>query len=308
MTGGCASPEPRLEEIADGVFAYVQPHGGWCVNNAGILVGREGTVLIDTVATRPRAVRLREQVEKLSSGPVRTIVNTHHHGDHTFGNCEFGTGPTVIAHELAVGEMIEAGLGLTGLWPDVDWGELELVLPSVTFADRLTIHVDSRRVELLYVGPAHTTNDVVAWLPEERVLFTGDVVMSGCTPFVLMGSVSGSLTALQRLRELDPLVVVSGHGPVSGPESIDTTERYLLRLQEIAEDGVSQGLTPLDAARTADLGDLAELLDTERIVGNLHRAYAERAGEPAGAALDVVEKAFYEMVEYNNGALPKCLA
>ena len=302
-----ASPPAHVQEVAEGVFAYVQPHGGWCVNNCGILVGRDGTALIDTVATRRRASLLAEQVKRLSNGPVQTIVNTHHHSDHTFGNCEFGPSVTVVAHDLATAEILDAGLGLTGLWPAVEWGEIELVVPSLTFADRLTLYSDDRRVELLHVGPAHTTNDIVAWLPEERVLFAGDVVMSGCAPFVLMGSVAGSLSALRRLRELDPVTVVSGHGPVSGPETIDATERYLREILRIADAGISAGLTPLDAARAADLGELAELRDSERIVGNLHRAYAERRGEPLGSPLDVVT-AFQEMVQYNNGVVPECLA
>ena len=301
------SPEARVAEVADGAFAYVQPHGGWCVNNAGILVGRTGTVLIDTVATRPRASRLAEQVQRLSGGPVQTIVNTHHHGDHTFGNCVFGPSVTVVAHELAIAEILDAGLGLTQLWPEVEWGEIRLVPPSVTFPDRMTLHVDERSVELLHVGPAHTTNDIVAWLPAERVLYAGDVVMSGCAPFVLMGSISGSLSALRRLRELNPVTVVSGHGPVSGPEVIDATERYLRQILRIADAGISAGMTPLEAARTADLGDLAGLRDSERIVGNLHRAYAERRGDPPGSPLDVLT-AFHEMIDYNNGVLPECLA
>ena len=299
--------EPRVQEVAEGIFAYVQPHGGWCVNNCGILVGRAGTVLIDTVATRRRALRLAEQVERLSGGPVQTIVNTHHHGDHTFGNCVFGPSVTVVAHESATAEILDAGLELTRQWPAVEWGEIEVVPPTVTFADRLTLHIDDRRVELLHVGPAHTTNDVVAWLPDERVLFTGDVVMSGCAPFVLTGSISGSLSALRRLRELNPLTVVSGHGPVSGPDVIDTNERYLREILRIADAGLSAGMTALDAARTAELGDLAGLRDSERIVANIHRAYADRRGEPPGSPLDVLT-VFRETVEYNNGVLPESLA
>lgn len=302
-----AGTEPQVQEVAEGTFAYVQPHGGWCVNNCGILVGSVGTVLIDTVATRPRASRLAEQVERLSSGPVQTIVNTHHHGDHTFGNCVFAPSAMVVAHESATAEILDAGLELTRQWPAVEWGEIELVAPTVTFPDRLTLHIDDRRVELLHVGPAHTTNDVVAWLPEERVLFTGDVVMSNCTPFVLTGSISGSLSALRRLRELDPVTVVSGHGPVSGPEVIDTTERYLREILRIADAGLAAGMTALDAARTADLGGLAGLRDSERIVANIHRAYAEQRGEPPGSPLDVLT-VFRETVEYNNGVPPQCLA
>jgi cyclase len=298
---------PALTEIAAGVHAYVQPDGGWCVNNAGVLVGADGVVVIDTVATRSRAQRLRDTVEGLGAGPVHTVVNTHSHGDHTFGNGVFGPSATVVAHTLARAEMADAGLGLTALWPDVDWGDIRLRLPVVTFDDRLTLHVGERRVELVHVGPAHTTNDVVAWLPDDRVLFAGDVVLSGCTPFHLMGSVRGTLRALARLRALGPDVVVCGHGALCGAEVFDRTESYLHRVQELARDGVRGGLTPLEVAREVDLAEFGELLDGERIVGNLHRAYAELRGDPLGAPLNVAA-VFAEMVRFNGGRPPTCLA
>ncbi len=114
-----------MAEVADGVYAYIQPAGGWCLNNAGVLAGGDGTVVIDTVATVSRALRLRESVEAIGAGPVRTLVNTHHHGDHTFGNDVFGA-VTIVAHHAARTEMAESGLGLTALWPQVDWGEVRL--------------------------------------------------------------------------------------------------------------------------------------------------------------------------------------
>lgn len=299
-------PHPRMVEVADGVYAYTQPHGGWCLNNAGVLVGPDGTVVIDTVATVSRAARLRESVRRLGAGPVRTLVNTHHHGDHTFGNDAFGA-VTIVAHHDARTEMAASGLGLTGLWPEVNWGELRLTLPTLTFHDRLTVHVGDRRAELIHVGPAHTTNDVVVWLPEQRVLFAGDVVLSGATPFNLMGSVRGALRAVADLRQLGATTVVCGHGPVSGPEVFDQTAAYLRWVADLAAEGAAAGQSPLQVARAAGPGEFGHLLDPERLVGNLHRAYAELAGGPLGGPLDV-GAIFAEMVEYNGGALPTCLA
>jgi cyclase len=289
-------------EVADGVHAYEQPYGGWCVSNAGVVTGADGVVVVDTVATVARARGLRDAVAGLTSAPVRTVVNTHHHGDHTFGNDAFGPGVTIVAHEQARAEMAATGLALTGLWPQVDWGDIQLTLPSLTFSDRLALHVGSRRLDVLHVGPAHTAGDAVVWLPEERVLFAGDVVLSGCTPFVLMGSVRGSLDALQVLRALEPVTIVGGHGPVGGAGLIATAERYLRWVQDLAAGAHAAGLTPLEAARSADLGEFADLLDAERLVGNLYRAYAELTGESP----DLIA-AFDDMVAYHGG-LPACLA
>ncbi|MGW7489585.1 MBL fold metallo-hydrolase [Streptomyces sp. NPDC054786] len=301
-----AAGAPTLRELADGVFVYEQPDGGWCLNNAGVITGGGRCVLVDTVATRARAERLRDEVTRVAPGGPDTVVNTHFHGDHVFGNSLFTPRATVISHEGTRGDMAESGLGLCRLWPDVDWGEITLALPDLTFTERLTLRVGELHVELLHVGPAHTAHDVVVWVPERRVLFTGDVVWSQVTPYVLMGSVAGSLRALERLRALGPETVVPGHGPVAGPGILDATEDYLRWLAQLAEDGLRAGRTPLETARAADLGRFAGLVDAERLVGNLHRAYAEATGLAPGARIDVAAS-FQEMVTFL-GRLPACHA
>jgi len=309
MTAAAAGTRSTLLAVGPDVYAYTQLPGGWCVSNAGVIVGEDGVVVVDTLATRSRARRLREAVDGLNAGPTRTVVNTHHHGDHVFGNAEIGADAPVeiIAHDRMPGELADTGLALTRLWPDVDWGDVRLSGPTITFSDRMSLVRGGRIIELLHVGPAHTTNDVVVWLPAERVLFAGDVVLSGSTPFVLMGSVEGSLTAIERLALLRADVVVCGHGPVTGPEVFEQNIAYLRWLQRYARQAHSAGISPLDAARHADLGPFADLLDPERIVGNLHRAYAELDGAAPGAAIDVAP-VFGEMIRYNGGRLPDCLA
>jgi cyclase len=300
------APHGSLTPVADGVYAFVQPEGGWCLNNAGLVAGRDGAVLIDTAATESRTRRLREEVARIVPGGPDHVVNTHFHGDHTFGNGQFVPRAVVVAHEGTRADTSEAGLGLRHLWPDVEWGETPLTLPTLTFRGELTLHDAELDTKLLHVGPAHTANDVVAWVPARSVLFTGDVVWSGVTPYILMGSVSGSLLALERMRALRPSVVVPGHGPVGGPELIDATEAYLLMISQVAQDGLRRGLSPLLAAEEADLGVFAGLLDAERLVGNLHRAYAELEGLPPGARIDVAAS-FKEMVAFHGG-LPTCHA
>jgi cyclase len=298
---------PHTAEVADGVFAYIQPEGGWCVSNAGILLGGSSVTLVDSAATEARARALRSAVAELTPVAPGVVVNTHHHGDHTFGNGVAAPGATVIGHALTRSEMVEKGFGLRAVWPGVDWGETPLVPPDVTFTGGLTLHVGDRPVELIHVGPAHTTNDVVAWLPADGVLFAGDVLMPGCTPFILMGSLAGSLRAVERLRALGAHTIVCGHGPVCGPEVFDDCEEYLRWIGEIAADAYARGLDPLTAARGAELGPYAKLRDSERLVANLHRACAELAGRPPGAHLPSAP-VFAEMVAYHGGQPLTCLA
>ncbi|GAB3723921.1 MBL fold metallo-hydrolase [Nocardiopsis nanhaiensis] len=297
----------HLEELAPGVHAYLQPPGGWCVSNSGVIVGDDLTVVVDSLATEQRTLRLREEVDALASGGRRIVVNTHHHGDHVFGNHLFGPDTTVVAHEEARREMAEAGLVLTGMWPDVPWGDVRVTLPDITFTDRMALDLGSRRVELIHVGPAHTTCDVVVWLPEERVLFAGDVLFSGAAPFVLMGSLSGSFSALETIGRLGPSLIVCGHGEVAGPALIDETVSYLQWVEWMALEGRARGLSPLEMAGRADMDRYGHLTEPERLVGNLHRAYTELGGTAPGAALDVAH-VFEEMVSFNGGRLPSCLA
>lgn len=299
--------ESRLEEVAERIYAYIQPPGSWCLSNSGFLVGPDAVTLIDTAATERRARALRAAIESVTPLVPRTVINTHHHGDHTYGNGVFAGDAVIIGHDGCPAEMAAQGLLLTQLWTEVEWGDIEIVPPAVTFPERLTVHVGEQRVELMHFGPAHTTNDIVAFVPEHRLLFAGDIVFNAGTPFVLVGSVAGTLATLDRLRALGAERIMPGHGAVGGPELYDRTEAYLRWIQGLARQGVAAGLSPLEVARESDLGEYGEWLDPERIVGNLHRAYAEERGGPWGESLDVMT-GMLQMAEYNNGQIPTCLA
>ncbi|MEV4571037.1 MBL fold metallo-hydrolase [Nonomuraea sp. NPDC049419] len=298
-------PPPRVEEVSDGVYAYVQPDGSWWINNTGFLAGRRGVVVIDACSTERRTRAFRAAIGKVTDRPITTLVNTHHHGDHTFGNWLFPEA-TIVGHEGVREQIIADGVpAYRAAWsPEVEWGRMEPAPPFLTFTDRVTLHSDDLRCEVRHVGhAAHTANDSYVWIPERRLLFAGDLVFNGGTPFVLMGSVPGALRALEQLRELGAETVVPGHGEVCGPEAYEPVERYLRFVQATAEKGLAAGLTPLEAARETDLGEWAGLLDAERIVGNLHRAYADLGGPP----MDLVA-AILDMITYNGGEPLSCLA
>ncbi|HSP54383.1 MAG TPA: MBL fold metallo-hydrolase, partial [Dehalococcoidia bacterium] len=268
----------------------------------------DGVVAIDTCFTEKRSRWFYDAVRKTAgSKAIRTLVNTHHHGDHTHGNYVFLPAATIIGHELCREEVIAAGLSTKGMFPGVDWGEIVVAPPVVTFEDRLNLYVDNLRIELIFVGPAHTTNDIVAWIPERKVLFSGDIVFNEGTPFAMMGSVAGWLGALDRLKELGIERIVPGHGPACGPEVLDEVGDYLRMVQASAKKGLEAGLGPLETAYQTDLGHFGELLDRERLVGNLHRAFSELRGEPRGTSLNL-GAIVPEMVQYNGGKMPRCVA
>jgi cyclase len=299
---------PRIEEVADRVFAYVQPDGSWWINNTGFLVADDGVTAIDTCSTERRTRAFLEAVRGVSDAPLRLLVNTHHHGDHTHGN--YLTHPAaIIAHERCRELILETGIvHFPGVWDEVEWGDLEVAPPIVTFREQLTVWSGDTEVELHYIGtPAHTTNDVVAWLPEHRVLFAGDLVFNGGTPFVMMGSLAGALESIERLRAFDAEVIVPGHGDVCGPSALDTIERYYRFVDGVAEEAERSGQAPLEAARQTDLGEFAELTDAERLAGNLHRALAERGGADRGEPIDLVS-AVGDMIQLNGGRPMRCLA
>jgi cyclase len=301
---------PELQEVSAGVYAYVQPDGTWWINNTGFLTGPQGVISIDACSTERRTRAYQAAIAAVTPAPVRTVLNTHHHGDHTFGNCLF-PGAAIVAHERARQEAIAFGPPRDlAFWDSPDWGDLSLDPPFVTFTDQIAVHAGDLRADVRYVGTAaHTTNDSIVWIPDRSVLFCGDLIFNGGTPFLLMGSVTGAVDVLEQvLRPLGAQTIVPGHGPVfhdDGP--LDATLDYLRFVLDVAAQAVAAGVPPLDAARDTGLGRFADWPDAERIVGNLHRACAELRGAPRGAPVDIVA-ALGDMVAYNGGAPLSCLA
>ena len=235
-------PPPAAQEVTPGVYAYIQLDGSWGLNNTGFITGREAVSVVDTCFTEARTRAFLRAIGGVTDLPIRTLVNTHHHGDHTHGNYLL-PGAAIVGHELCRQTVIDTGIHtLRPLFPNVVWGDLELAPPFITFRDRLDLFVDGLKLELHYMGPAHTTNDVVVWIPERRTLFTGDLVFNGGTPFVAMGSIAGSLTALERLRGFDAEIIVPGHGPVCDSGVMDGIEAYLRFVQDTAKGAVPGGI------------------------------------------------------------------
>jgi cyclase len=305
-TAAVGMPAPTMEDLGHGFHAFVQLDGSWGLNNAGVFVGADGVILVDTAFTAPRGRALRDAIGRLTDRPVRTVVNTHHHGDHTYGNFLF-PGATVVGHDLCRSATIATGFETQKWFPGVDWGDIRIAPPTVTFTDSLTVWCDDAPASLRFMGPAHTTNDVVVWVEERGLLFAGDLVFHGGTPFVVMGSVQGLVGALERLDGFGAEVVVPGHGAVCGPEVIAGQLEYLRFVQDRAREGFAAGVEPLELARRTDLGEFAAWTDPERLVGNLHRAYSELRDEPPGTPLDY-DRIVDDMIAFNGGRPLHCVA
>ena len=300
---------PRVEEVSDGIHAYIQPDGTWWINNTGFLVGKRGVISVDACSTERRTRAYLDAIRGVTDQPVRTLINTHHHGDHTFGNYLFDRA-TIVAHEATREGVFGWGEPRSApFWTDVDWGDVQLEPPFLTYTDGVTVWVDDLRCEVRHVGTAaHTTNDSIVWVPSRELLFCGDLLFNGGTPFLVQGSISGAVDVLsQVLAPLNARTIVPGHGPVAGPELIDEVLAYLRFVQQAARDGKAASLSPLDTARELDLGEFADLKDPERIVGNLHRAYAELDGVEPGGLIDA-GAALQDMVTYNGGRPLTCRA
>jgi cyclase len=301
--------QPRVEEVSDGIHAYIQPDGTWWINNTGFLVGSRGVVSVDSCSTERRTRAYLAAIGSATPLPVRTLVNTHHHGDHTFGNYLF-PGATIVGHEATRTGIQQWGMPWDEpVWTKVEWGDVELAPPFLTYTDGVTVWVDDLRCEVTHVGsPAHTTNDSIVWIADRKVLFSGDLLFNGGTPFLMQGSVAGVIRVLEEVvKPLGAETIVPGHGPVTGPSVIDEVLAYARFVQDTAREAKAAGLTPLEAAREADLGGFADLKDSERLAGNMHRAYAELDGKALGEPIDLMA-AIQDMIAFNGGKPLTCQA
>ncbi len=293
----------KLHEIATGVYACLQKDEGLGTSNSG-LVDRGGGLVIDTFWDLPHTRQLIESYARVWRAPARRVVNTHHNGDHCWGNQLFRDAE-IIGHRRCVeafgterpetmqmlrdagrsdNPVLAALAAALGRW---DFSGIELTPPTTLIDDCLDLDLDGLRVELRYVGPAHTAGDVIVHLPAERVVFTGDIVFRLCTPIGWEGTHARWIAALELIESLAPAVVVPGHGPLCGVEGPREMKAYLEYVRAEATVAHARGLTVLEASRRIDPGPYASWTEPERIVFNIARAYRELDGGPWDAPIDV---------------------
>ncbi len=301
--------EKGLAEVADNVFAYLQPDGTWGWSNAGLIVGDNESALVDTLFDlRLTQQMLDHMAPHTSHRPIANVVNTHANGDHCYGN-QLLASPEVdfIASSSAASEMDEvppallaalvegAGDGTLGHYVRHAFGAFDfngIEMPDVTveFTGHHQLDAGGRSVELLEVGPAHTQGDVLAWLPDDRVMFAGDILFIDGTPIMWAGPVNGWIAALDKIIDLNPAVIVPGHGPLTDLDGVRALRGYLQLIDQLTTERHAEGMALADAIRDIDnhidSTPYSEWSDRERIVVNVQTIW--RGLEPTFASPDAL--------------------
>lgn len=283
-----------LHEVADRVWAWTLPDGGYGWSNAGLVAGDGASLLVDTLfdlaLTREMLTAMKPITDR---APITDALITHSNGDHTHGNQLLDGSVRIIAAQgtadeiahgmapemLAMAQTANLGPVATPYARDrfghFDFSGIKLRNADQTFDHDLTIQVGGRQVKLLNLGPAHTAADSVVHVPDAGVLFGGDLLFIGCTPIVWAGPIANWVAACDAMIALDTPTVVPGHGPVTDPDGIRAVRGYLAHVAEQAEAAYRKGLSWAEAADTIDLGDYATWLDAERVVVNVYQRYRE---------------------------------
>lgn len=282
--------ETGMREVAPSVYAYLQSEGSWFLSNAGLIVGSDGSIVIDSLGTVSMNQAFLDEIKKITDKPFRYVVNTHHHGDHVYGNHLF-TGATTVCHTHCREEILRAGAPdparLSQVFSGFDFTGIRVTPPDITFQNQLTLHLDEREVQLLYYQPGHTLGDIIAWLPQDSVVFAGDLLFLYSTPLCMQGSFTGWIKIMEALTELDARVYVPGHGPPCGKEGVAECRDYLVLLYEQARKRFDAGMSAQDAASDINPGHFKKWANWERIAANVERLYCEFRGEDPSLPLDM---------------------
>ena len=226
--------ETGMEKLTPSVYAYLQSKGSTMLSNAGLIVGKDYCIVVDTLHTVGVAQAFLDEIKKITDKPVRYLAITHQDGDHFHGNHLF-TGANIIGHRRCREEMLkQAPINQTYLsqnWPQFDWTGITRIPPDITFEKQLTLHLDEGEVQLIYYGIGHTVGDIIAWIPQESVVFAGDLLFLYSTP-LCRGSFAGSIDILKTMLDLDAKVYVPGHGPACGKEGVAECRDYLVLIYE----------------------------------------------------------------------------
>src|SRR5438477_8435725 len=176
-------------------------------------------------------------------------------------------------------ELGQLGEFLSHAFGSFDFDDITLTPPTKTFEDELTLKVGDKEVHLIEVGPAHTLGDTLVYIPEDRVVFTGDILFIGGHPIMWAGPTSNWLRACDRILEMDVETIVPGHGPITDKKGVEQVKGYLQYVYDEARKRYEAGMPVAEAARDIPLDHYASWSDGERIVVNVMTIYRELSGD-----------------------------
>ena len=237
----------EIQKLSEGVYAAIAQPGGKAVSNSGFIVNDSEVVVIDSHISPEMARMLQEEIRKITSKPIRYLALTHKHRDHVGGTMAFGLGVEIISHENTRSVMA------------ADTAPAFRV-PTVTFNRKLVFHRSNRTIKLLYSGRGHTDGDIAVWLPEEKILFAGDLYFNGGAGAMRDGYLRDWVVTLEELRSLSAKTVVPGHGPVSGNEELLKFQNYLADFIRAVKVQVDAGKTLEQALKDFSLPQYKDLL------------------------------------------------
>ncbi|MEH3145589.1 MAG: MBL fold metallo-hydrolase [Methylobacterium frigidaeris] len=244
-----AEKRETFSELAPGVYALTAEGDP----NSGVVVGDDSVLVIDARATPRMAGDLVAKVREVTDKPIRHVLLTHYHAVRVLGVAGYPDRVNVIASDVARAMIVERGRqdmdSEIQRFPRLFRGREEipgLTWPTLTFHGEMTLWLGSREVRIIHAGRGHTAGDTVAWLPQERVLFSGDLVEYGATPYCGDAHFGDWPATLDRLEALEPAALVPGRGealtnPAQIRDGIEGTRAFLRDLFAIAREGVAAG-------------------------------------------------------------------
>jgi cyclase len=276
----------ELRQLAPNVYAYTQAGGPGIasagVSNAGCIVGDDHWMAIDALQAPIPANAFIAAASKASGKPCRRLVNTHHHGDHVGGN-QFFLSAEIVSHPYCREEVLKTVATTPRIWEKHEgWAvgseDRKVVPPSTTFEDKVTYYYGDTVVEFRFAGPAHTWGDVIAYLPQHKILFAGDVAFFYVAPYAHNANVTKWLETVDKIMAMDVETIVAGHGPIGGKKELAEMAEYFRLLKSETRSRFDAGMSAGQAAADIRLGKFDNWLGPERIVMNTVRLYNEFKG------------------------------
>jgi len=256
-----------IQEIGKGVYALLSSIPN--VDNAGFVVGEKSVLVIDAHISIPMARQIQERVREVTDKPIRYLVNSNYHGDHTFGNCAFPGTTLVLQHRetaARVPSMEEEKaflLPCVGSQPEIFEG-VKLRLPDIVFDDYLRIDLGGQTVELHWFGPANTPGDTITYVPSAKAAWTGNMTGGGTFSLALESDAPTFMETLARfVRTLEVETLVPAHSPLSEPSILWRDMNYYARLTSAVNKALSAGWTLQETIERTQLWEEFSLPPTD---------------------------------------------